>query len=98
MTYHLNGRCRCRVIHKLKKGETMISPPLFGLEFGISGVKILSGAGDPNVAATDNKSNSIASAAVGSVFHRTDLVDTTHQLYVKTALAIGSGPGTWTPK
>jgi hypothetical protein len=71
--------------------------PLSGLSFGSCGVVIICGPGDPNVAATDDGNHSIQNAGVGSHFHRTDVVDSTHQFYVKTAIAIGA-PGTWTNK
>jgi len=74
-----------------------IVPPLSGVSFGSSGVKILAGPGDPGLATTDDRNGSVASSAVGSLFLRTDAPDSTHGLYVKTAFATGSA-GTWTSK
>jgi hypothetical protein len=75
---------------------SVIAPPLSGIDLGfaVAGntrVKILVAVGDPNVI-TDNASGDVASAAVGSLFLRTD-GSTSTSLYVKTAL-----PNTWTAK
>jgi len=80
----------------------VIVPPLLGIELGpgangIGVMRLLAGSGDPNISSTDNSGGSIAGAAVGSVFHRLDTVDTTHQLYVKTGFVLNA-PGTWTAK
>lgn len=56
---------------------------------GVGQVVHLFGCGDPN-SVTDP---SVASAAVGSLWSRLDGPDSTHCLYVKTAL-----PNTWTNK
>ena len=71
----------------------MVVPPLAGLDFGTVGVRILAGAGDPNVASTDDKNGSIQSAGIGSLFLRSDAPDSTHALFTKTSL-----PNTWTNK
>jgi len=47
--------------------------------------------GDPNV--RSDPDSMLRNCAIGSVYHRIDLVDSTHQLYVKTGL-----PNTWTAK
>lgn len=56
---------------------------------GVGQVVYLFAAGDPNA----NTDPSVASAAVGSLYSRLDGPDSTHCLYVKTAL-----PNTWTAK
>jgi hypothetical protein len=74
----------------------VITPPLAGHMLAINPnggqVKILTGSGDPNAAATDSSAGDIASAAVGSLFLRMD-GSTSTTLYVKTAT-----PNTWTAK
>lgn len=56
---------------------------------GVGQLVHLFGSGDPNA----NTDPSVASAAVGSLWSRLDAPDSTHALYVKTAL-----PNTWTGK
>lgn len=80
----------------------VIAPPLLGIELGpgangVGVMRLLAGSGDPNVSATDNSAGIIANSAVGSVYHRLDTVDSTHQFYIKTAFVL-NGPGTWTAK
>ena len=60
-----------------------------GLGAGSAPLMHLFGQGDPN-GITDA---SVTSAAVGSLFSRSDGPDSTHCLYVKTA-----APNTWTAK
>ena len=78
-----------------------VTPPLGGIQLAINPngglLKVLTGSGDPNVAATDSSAGDIASAGVGSLFLRMDAPDSTHGLYVKTAFVSGA-PGTWTAK
>lgn len=75
-----------------------ICPPLSGVMLAANvstggQVRILTGSGDPNLAATDNANADIANSSIGSIFLRMDAPDSTHALYVKTAQ-----PGTWTAK
>ena len=78
-----------------------ITNPLDGIMLGIGAngapLKIASGTGDPNVSTNDSSAGDLSTAAIGSLYLRQDTVDSTHQLYVKTAFVPGS-PGTWTPK
>lgn len=81
----------------------IITPPLSGIDLGFSAtnntrMRILVGAGDPNSSTTDSSAGDLASSAVGSLFLRNDGPDSTHCLYVKTALSTTGGTGAWTPK
>jgi hypothetical protein len=80
----------------------IISPPLAGHDLGFASgntrIRILAGAGDPNVSGTDNPTGDIASSAVGSLYLRNDGPDSTHCHYVKTALGVPGSVGTWTNK
>ena len=60
---------------------------------GVGQIVHLFGAGDPNTI-TDA---SVVGACVGSLWSRLDAPDSTHALYVKTAIVAGA-PGTWTAK
>lgn len=76
----------------------VIAPPLSGVMLAANvttggQVRILTGTGDPNSAATDNAAGDIANSSIGSIYLRMDAPDSTHALYVKTAQ-----PGTWTAK
>jgi hypothetical protein len=81
----------------------VIAPPISGIDLGFAGstggrVRLLVGTGDPNTAATDNGNSDLASSAIGSLFLRNDAPDSTHGLYVKTALGVPGSVGTWTAK
>jgi hypothetical protein len=67
-----------------------IFPPFGGIELG-AGVRVLFGAGDPNLVADVNAT--LSGATIGSTYQRTDAPDATHALYVKTSL-----PNIWTNK
>jgi hypothetical protein len=72
----------------------MIIPPLSGISLGSCNVIFVAGPGDPNQSTTDDRNGSLASAGIGSHFCRTDVADTTHQLYIRTSL----GANGWTNK
>lgn len=78
----------------------LVAPPLTGITFGagVNGpVRLLMGTGDPNSSSSDNNNHDISTSDVGSIYLRNDVVDSTHQFYVKTAFA-ATAPGTWTNK
>ena len=80
----------------------VIAPPLAGHDLGFASgntrVRIIAGTGDPNTAATDNGNGDLASSAVGSLYLRNDAPDSTHAVYVKTAVGVPGSVGTWTNK
>jgi hypothetical protein len=65
-----------------------------------TGIAIFTGVGDPNVSSAVD----IQQAGVGSLYLRSDVVDSTHQLYVCTTAGISATPtqsqvnAVWTPK
>jgi hypothetical protein len=82
--------------------QIVATPPLAGVQICVASVgqiKILSGVGDPNSSSTDSSASDLANAAIGSLYLRQDGPDSTHCLYVKTAIATPAAlTGTWTGK
>lgn len=70
--------------------SNVVVPPLAGFSLGTNGCKILSGAGDPNAAGTDNSVGHLGQCSVGSLFLRTDAPTASTCLYVKTSLTAWS--------
>lgn len=79
------------------------APPLGGIQLAQNlstgtQVKVLTGNGDPNLAATDSSASDLANASTGSIFLRMDGATST-SLYVKTGVNTASATtGTWTGK
>jgi hypothetical protein len=55
------------------------------------------GTGDPNTGVQITGVIDLTDADVGSTYRRNDVVDSTHQFYVKTGFTLGAA-GTWTNK